>query len=177
MPLLLTPRLEMVPITLEMVEAVLREDRAELERIVGVPLPSAWPGRALVERAFSARLEDIQADPETRLWGDRLMILRPPEPRRIVGSVVFHGKPAADGIVEVAYGVEEGSQGRGLATEAVSAAVRWALEQPGITCVQATTLPWHMASIRVLEKVEMQRVGTREHDLLGEMLVFEKRHG
>jgi RimJ/RimL family protein N-acetyltransferase len=172
---LLTPRLELVPVTLAMVQAVFREDRQELERLAGAPLPTAWPGRALVERAFSASLEAIIADPEVRLWGDRMCILRPPEARRIVGSVVFHGRPGDDGVAEIAYGIEEGSQRRGLATEAVGAAVKWALAEPGVMAVQATTLPWHTASIRVLEKVEMQRVGTREHDLLGEMLVFERR--
>jgi ribosomal-protein-alanine N-acetyltransferase len=175
MTALLTPRLELVPVTLAMVQAVFREDRQELERLAGAPLPTAWPGRMLVERAFSASLEAIIADPDVRLWGDRMCVLRPPEPRRIVGSVVFHGRPGADGVAEIAYGIEEGSQRRGLATEAVSAAVEWALAQPGIEAVQATTLPWHTASIRVLEKVDMERVGTREHELLGELIVFARR--
>jgi RimJ/RimL family protein N-acetyltransferase len=176
MSALTTPRLELLPVTLAMVEAVLREDRPALEALVGAPLPAAWPGRALVERAFSASLEAIQADPEVRLWGDRLLVMRPPEPRRIVGSVVFHGRPGPDGVCEIAYGVEEGSQRKGLATEAVTALVRWALAQPEVRVVQATTLPWHAASIRVLEKAEMTRAGTREHDLLGELFVFERRN-
>jgi ribosomal-protein-alanine N-acetyltransferase len=109
------------------------------------------------------------------LWGDRLMIRVAPGGRRhVVGSVVFHGRPA-DGVAEVAYGVEDGSQGEGLATEATRACVEWALLEPGIVAVQATTVPWHTASLRVIAKVGMGRVGVRDHEILGELLVFERR--
>jgi RimJ/RimL family protein N-acetyltransferase len=93
---------------------------------------------------------------------------------RIVGSVIFHGRPEA-GIAEVGYGVELESQGRGYATEATRVCVDWALDQPECVAVQATTFPWHRASLRVIEKIGMALAGTREHDLFGELLVFEKR--
>jgi RimJ/RimL family protein N-acetyltransferase len=176
MSVLYTPRLELSPITLEMVEAMMKGDRARAEAAAGARLPDAWPGTDLIERAFTASLEAIRADPETRLWGDRLMISRTARPgieRRVIGSVVFHGRPGPDGIAEVGYGVEEGSQRTGLATEATRACVEWALAQPGCRAVRATTFPWHRASLRVIEKLGMQLMGTREHDLLGEMLVFE----
>ncbi|NUR77485.1 MAG: GNAT family N-acetyltransferase [Thermoleophilia bacterium] len=174
MSVLLTDRLELWPITLPLVEAVMRGDREEVERLANAPLPAAWPGRALIERAFAISLEDLRADPETRLWGDRLMILKG-ESRRVVGSVIFHGRPGADGIAEVGYGVEDDSQGLGYATEAVRASVRWALSQPGVRAVHAATFDWHKASLRVIEKCEMVQVGTREHEVLGEVLVFEIR--
>ena len=94
---------------------------------------------------------------------------------RVVGSVVFHGAPGADGEVEVAYGVEQDSQLRGYATEAVRASVEWALCDERVHVVRATTPPWHMASRRVLEKVGMRAVGTRQHELLGDLLEYERR--
>lgn len=169
---ILTERLVLVPITVEMVEAVFAGDRARAEALACARLPEAWPGRALIERAFSADLDAIRGDPARRLWGDRLMIARD-EPR-IVGSVIFHGRPD-DGVAEVGYGVERESQGRGFATEATRACVDWALAQEGCAAVQAVTYPWHRASLRVIEKVGMKQVGTREHDLFGELLVFERR--
>ena len=174
-----TERLILVPITLDMVEAVFAGDRARAEGLAQARLPEAWPGRALIERAFSADLDAIRADPAARLWGDRLMITRPStmnlrEARRIVGSVIFHGRPV-DGIAEVGYGVELDSQGRGFATEATRACVAWALEQAECRAVQATTYPWHRASLRVIEKIGMALAGTREHEMFGELLVFEKR--
>jgi RimJ/RimL family protein N-acetyltransferase len=158
--------------SLELVEAVMLDRRVDAERIIGdVRLPAAWPNRALVERAFTASLDAIRADPERRLWGDRLILSRD-EDRRVLGSVVFHGAPGDDGIVEIAYGIEDGSQGQGYATEATRASVRWALEQPGVHTVTATTFGWHVASLRVIEKLEMKLFGTRDHELLGEMLVY-----
>lgn len=171
--ILVTPRLYLTPFTLPMVEAVMLGRRDEAERIANARLPPAWPNRALIERAFTASLDRIRADPAQRLWGDRMMLSRDGE-RRVLGSVVFHGAPGDDGVVEIAYGVEEGSQGMGLATEATRASVEWALAQPGVRVVTATTFAWHAASLRVIEKLEMKPAGTRDHDVLGEMLVFAR---
>lgn len=170
---LTTERLWLEPITLAVVEAVYAEDRAALEDIVRAKVPDSWPSKALLERAFCASLDRIRMDPETRLWGDRLMVSREGE-RRIVGSVVFHGKPH-NGVVEVGYGVEDSWQSKGLASEGTRAQVEWALAQEGIVSVMATTPPWHTASIRVLERAGLSRVGEEIHEALGEVLVFERR--
>jgi [ribosomal protein S5]-alanine N-acetyltransferase len=170
METLLTPRLELRPISLPLVVAVLEgRRRSDVEAMLGAELPWSWPGRALVEQAFRASLEAIVADPETRLWGDRLMITRDAPPRA-VGSVVFHGRPKVDGVCEVAYGIEEMSQGRGYATEAVSACLEWALAQPECRVVEARTMRWHKASVHLLEKLGMSK---REEQ--GDALVYEKR--
>lgn len=171
---LLTPRLILEPMTLPLVEATFAGDRAAIEDILRADVAEAWPGRALVERAFCASLEAIRADPATRLWGDRIMIATENERRYVVGSVIFHGRPS-DGIAEVGYGIEARWQRNGYASEGTCACVEWALEQEGITCVTATTPPWHTGSIRVLERSGLVRVGTEEHESLGEVLRFERR--
>jgi [ribosomal protein S5]-alanine N-acetyltransferase len=173
MHVLMTPRLELHPITLPLVEAVMADRRDECARLVDARLPEKWPGRALIERAFSVSIEHVRANPDVRLWGDRLVITRDRD-RRLVGSVVFHGAPDADGDVEVGYGVEESSQGMGIGTEATCAMVDWALEQPGVSRVTATTLPWHKASIRILQRAGFRASGWREHELLGDLQVFER---
>ena len=186
MPALLTDRLRLVAITLDIVEHVMRRDRAAAEAALEAALreagcntdayarfPEAWPNEELVARAFPFSLDAIRADPETRLWGDSLVLPREGPPR-VLGSVVFKGRPA-DGIAEVGYGIEDASRGQGLATEATRACMEWALAQDGIAAVQATTFPWHHASLAVIRKLGMQPCGTREHDMLGELLVFERR--
>ncbi len=173
MAILFTRRLELVPITLDLVEAVLLDHRADVARIAGARLPDAWPGPALIERAFSASLDAIRSDPEGRLWGDRLMITRG-EDRRVVGSVVFHGRPCPRGTVEIGYGVEGASQGEGYGSEAVCAAVDWALVQPGVRAVTATTLPWHTASVHILERAGLRATGWDFHETLGDLQVFER---
>jgi len=172
-PALTTDRLVLVPMTLDVVEAVMRRDRAAAEALTGATLPDAWPNDELVARAFPISLDAIRTAPDLRLWGDSLVLPRE-GPRRILGSVVFHGRPT-DGIAEVGYGIEEGSRGIGLATEATRACVEWALGEPGIDAVQATTFPWHHASLGVIRKLGMVQVARREHNVLGELLVFERR--
>lgn len=173
MDALVTSRLLLEPITLAQVEACFAGDRAALQDIARAEVPEAWPGRALVERAFCASLDAIRADPATRLWGDRLIIARENDRRIVVGSVIFHGRPP-NGIAEVGYGVEERWQRNGYASEATRACVEWALLQEGILCVTATTPPWHAASIRVLERAGLAKIGMEEHETLGEVMRFER---
>jgi RimJ/RimL family protein N-acetyltransferase len=169
-----TARLELVPMTLAMVEAVMLGRREASEELAHAQMPDRWPNRELIERAFPITIDELRADPAARLWGARVMVASVPN-RRVVGSIVFHGKPGPDGIAEIAYGVEEASQRQGYATEAVTACVAWALAEAGVQAVQATTFPWHHPSLRVIANVGMRAVGVRDHEMLGEMLVFERR--
>lgn len=186
MPALVTARLRLVPITLDMVEGVMASDRARAEVAVDAALrtlgwhadacarfPEELLNEQLVGRAFPFSLDAIRDAPETRLWGDSLVL--PLEgPPRVLGSVVFKGHPS-DGIAEVGYGIEDPSRGQGLATEATLACVEWALAEPGITAVRAVTFPWHAASLGVIKRLGMQACGVRESDVFGELLVFERR--
>jgi RimJ/RimL family protein N-acetyltransferase len=172
MPELVTARLRLVPITLEAMEAVLDRDLRRAEAIVGARFPRGWPEAPLLDVGFPYARDAIRADPVVRLWGDSLVVLRD-EPR-VVGSIVFHGWPA-DGVAEVGYAIEERSRGNGLASEATRACVEWALAQSGIAAVQATTFPWHTASLGVIRNAGMHQIATRDHDTLGELLVFERR--
>jgi RimJ/RimL family protein N-acetyltransferase len=175
MPRLTTARLELIPVTVDMLDAVVRGDRARAEALVGAAYPDAWPDENLISVGFPLSLDAIRADPVTRLWGDTMVLTRDGPPR-VVGSVVFHGKPdPATGIAEVGYAVADAWRGRGFAAEATGACVDWALAQDGITAVQATTFAWHAASLGVIRRLGMERVGTREHESLGELLVFERR--
>lgn len=182
--ILRTARFELVPVTLAMVEAIFFDREAELAALVEAALPNPWPGRALIERAFCADLAAIRHDPEQRLWGDRIVVESgtrtdtsgrldaASRARRVLGSVIFHGRPSAEGVVEVAYGIERHSQGLGVATEALTAQVQWALAQAGVRSVRATTPPWHAGSRRVLEKCGFAHTGDDEHESLGEVVVY-----
>jgi [ribosomal protein S5]-alanine N-acetyltransferase len=162
--------------SLPMLEAVLANQRTNAEALAGAVFPDEWRGEELIARAFPYSIEAIRAEPERRLWGDSLVLLPAcaGQVARVVGSVIFHGHPA-DGIAEIGYGIEDDARGQGIATEATSACVEWALDEVGIRAVQATTFPWHLASLAVIRKLGMHLVGSREHDRLGELLVFERR--
>jgi RimJ/RimL family protein N-acetyltransferase len=172
---LTTSRLELRPITPAQVIAILEgRRRQEIEALVGAEMPWTWPSQTLVEQVFHASLDDVRADPKARLWGDRFIVLREGPPR-IIGSVVFHGRPGADGVGSIGYGIEETSQGKGYGTEALGAAVTWALAQPECRSIRAETSAWHKPSVRVLEKVGLRVVGEYEEPERGKILVFEIR--
>jgi RimJ/RimL family protein N-acetyltransferase len=70
----------------------------------------------------------------------------------VIGTAGFKGPPAADGVVEIAYAVVPNRRGRGIATEAVGALLRFAAADPRVARVRAHTLLEAPASTRVLEK-------------------------
>lgn len=170
--LLETARLELRPITREQALAILEgRRREEIEKLVGAEMPWAWPTSMLVEQVFRASVDAVRKDPEARLWGDRFIVVRSGAPR-VVGSVIFHGRPGEDGVCEMGYGIEEMSQNRGYGTEALAASVKWALEQPECKIIRCETSAWHKPSLRVLEKVGFTPTGSRETED-GKMLVYE----
>jgi RimJ/RimL family protein N-acetyltransferase len=75
-----------------------------------------------------------------------------------IGSCAFKGPPDADGMVEIAYGVDPDRRGRGYAKEAARALVDFAREA-GARVVRAHTLPENAASIRVLVACGFTRIG------------------
>jgi RimJ/RimL family protein N-acetyltransferase len=77
----------------------------------------------------------------------------------IVGTCGFKGPPAADGVVEIAYGINPDCRGRGYATEAAQALTAFAISSGKVRVVRAHTLPEQNASTKVLEKCSFQRIG------------------
>ena len=88
-----------------------------------------------------------------------------------VGDLSFKGL-GEDGAVEIGYGVKDDFTGQGYATEAVNAAVKWALRQRGVVRVEAQTDPDNKASQRVLEKCGFVPTGTNGDE--GPLFVKER---
>ena len=77
----------------------------------------------------------------------------------VVGKCGFKGPPAADGVVEIAYGVSPEHQGKGYATEAAQSMTDYAFSSGEVRVVRAHTLPEANASTRVLTKCGFRRIG------------------
>jgi RimJ/RimL family protein N-acetyltransferase len=86
-----------------------------------------------------------------------------------VGICAFKGKPEGNR-VEIAYGVMEEYEGRGIATEACRLLVEIARRTYKGIEVIAQTLPDNSASARVLEKNDFKFVGRVNHPEDGEVL-------
>ncbi len=77
----------------------------------------------------------------------------------VVGSCGFKGPPDADGMVELAYGIDPTHRGRGYAAEAASALAKFAFADGRVRVVRAHTKPGNGASARVLAKCGFRRIG------------------
>jgi [ribosomal protein S5]-alanine N-acetyltransferase len=80
------------------------------------------------------------------------------ESELVIGSVGFKGPPDQDGLVEIAYGIVQDFQGRGMATEAASVGLAFASAH-GARRIRAHTRPMTNPSTRVLEKCGFTFVG------------------
>lgn len=92
-----------------------------------------------------------------------------------VGRCGFKGPPAADGVVEIAYGVDPEQQGKGYATEAAEALAAYALASAQVRVVRAHTLAEPNASTRVLTKCGFRRIGEVVDPEDGVVWRWEKR--
>jgi [ribosomal protein S5]-alanine N-acetyltransferase len=134
-----TRRLTLVPQTVEQVR----------EMIAGMSAAD----RAEVSPVWLAMLDD----PAVSVWtlGFALVELESGAP---MGTAGFKGPPT-DGMVELAYGIDEAVQGRGYATEAAEALSAWALKNDEVRIVRAHTRPGPNASTRVLQKCGFRLLG------------------
>ena len=122
--------------------------------------------RAMVEAMTPSEKAELSAD-----WLARLRASTPPDPWTlgfsmvhldsdvVVGKCGFKGPPAADGVVEIAYGVSPEYQGQGYATEAAQSLTDYAFSSGKVRVVRAHTLPEPNASTRVLTKCGFRRIG------------------
>lgn len=98
-------------------------------------------------------------------WG--LFAITRAEDGVAVGGIGFHGPPD-HGTVEIGYDLAESARGAGWATDAARTLCQWALAQPEVVVVLATTEPANVPSQAVLQRVGFQRVADR-----GELWAFE----
>lgn len=137
----------------------------------------ATPNLKLVLQSPAELLAAIEAmEPAARaevspIWLARVRALTEPDPWTcgfsvvhaqsgdVVGQCGYKGPPDGDGVVEIAYGVNEDQRGRGYATEAARALVEHALSCDGVRVVRAHTTPDNAPSIRVLGKSGLRQVG------------------
>ena len=107
--------------------------------------------------AYKEMLDGALKNPEMRKWYVvwKMELLD----GTYVGDYSFKGI-TPEGMVEIGYGVLPEYEGKGYATEAVTAATVWAAKQPGVTRIEAETLADNIASQRVLEKSGYVPTGT-----------------
>jgi ribosomal-protein-alanine N-acetyltransferase len=165
-----TERLELAPLTLDEVDALLAGDGDRLRTLTGVLFPRPVAPPPYMTDPLPTVRERLRARPDEAPWWNWLMFER--ETRRAVGSVAFGGPPDATGGVLIGYAMYAQFEGHGYATEAVKAMVDWAFHQPGVRQVRTLAPVWNTPALRVAENVGMRPVAADEDDDVGEVLVY-----
>src|SRR5688572_4535512 len=152
-----TKSLNLVPLTkaetIAMVEAMSPEERADVS--------PAW-------------LAQLHASAPVDPWTHGFNLVHR-ETGAVIGKAAFKGPPTADGVVEIAYGVDVDHQGKGYATEAAEALTAFALASGRVRTVCAHTLPEANVSTRLLTKCGFNYVGETIDPEDGLVWRWEKR--
>ena len=162
--LITSPRLDLVPFTLEFMRASLAHDTATCARILGATVPREWPKPDYLH-ALVLRISQLEADPALQPWLMRAMIDR--ETRTMIGDIGFHSPPGPEYLqpyspraVEFGFGVFPAYQRRGYAREAAKAMMQWATENHGVTEFIVSISPDNVASQALAAQLGFVRIGS-----------------
>ncbi len=155
-----TQRLELLPCSLKMAQAVVAKNKSEVERLLGVSVPDEWYASEVLDflPMYAQMLID---DPSQLGWGVWLIIHI--GDNTLIGDLGFSGKPNEQGTTEMGYEVISAYRQQGFAFEAVEALVNFAFTQPELKRIISHSPGDHVASIRILEKLGMQEVDRNEN--------------
>jgi [ribosomal protein S5]-alanine N-acetyltransferase len=167
-------RLDLLPMTLELMEALLHGDRESAQQMVGYRIPTDWPQS--MESTLRFRIAIAQAQPETLPLLLRAMVLRT-DPTVVVGRIGFHGPTDDTGMLEIGYEVFPTFRRQGYAREAVLAMFRWAQRDTAVLRFRATVSPDNLASRRLVAGLGFIEVGSQWDEEDGEETVFERSAG
>ncbi|MCG3087647.1 GNAT family N-acetyltransferase [Sporosarcina cyprini] len=104
-------------------------------------------------------LTALREDPSLLGWGAWFVTCK--KTGEVIGDIGFKGSPDVKGCVEAGYGIVPTAQGKGFATEAVQAVIQWAFSSPAVKQIIAECHAENLASIRVLEKLQMERAASK----------------
>jgi len=172
-------RLKLVPMTLDVMRAILAGDWPEASRLLETPIPEEWRRESwewLRHHAVDAEV-DAERDSSSVCWVPRLLLLERAgdggqRNATVVGEAGFHGPPDREGEVEIGYMVVAEHRRQGYAEEAVGALLTWAATARGVTRFKGCVDPLNVPSINLLRKLGFAETGRRRDGERGEQLIF-----
>jgi RimJ/RimL family protein N-acetyltransferase len=154
-----TERLALVALLPEDIEALITRDFARFAVLSGFRFPPDNPD--IGDLAWHLRA--IQADEKHLPWRMRVIVER--SSKTVVGSINLKGPPSSAGDVEIGWGLVEDVRGRGYATEASAAVIKWAREQPGVNSISATIPDDNYPSQRLAKRLGLTRTTETRRNL------------
>lgn len=173
--MIVTERLELLPMTPAFLECTWRGRRAEAEAIIGLRIPAAWfecgPFAAL-------RLRQYESGATSQPWLPRAITLR--GSGEMAGYIGFHTPPAPDYLkdlcphgVEFGYTIFPAFRRQGFAWEASRALIQWANREHGVSSFVVSVSPSNLASLALIAKMGFRRIGAHVDDEDGPEDIFE----
>jgi len=154
-----TSRLVLVALLPEEIEALIAGDLARFAALSGFRFPPDNPTIG----DLPWHLKAIQADERHLAWRIRVIVER--SSKMVVGSINLKRPPSDAGDAEIGWGLIENVRGKGYATEASAAVIRWAQQQPGVASISATIPDDNHPSQRLAQRLGMVRSSERRRDL------------
>lgn len=168
-----TERLVLRLLPVEAVAATCDGDLGKVAQLLGCTLADDW---GEVQRLACMRLEQLGEDIEYLPWSIRAVVLQ--ETNEAVGYVNFHAQPAAHGafpqasnMAEIGYTIFEPWRGRGIASEALAAMLRFAGEN-GADQAVLSIAPDNVPSLRLASRFGFVKIGTQIDEIDGPEDVF-----
>ena len=130
-----------------------------------VPFPYSPEAAAEFVRMLSEQQLDLPAMTGVEVAGKSVWAIH--QEGLLVGTLgLTPGMGAEQGDFSLGYWLGNEYWGRGLATQAVALACRWAFQVAGARRISASVFAWNPASIRVLEKNGFQFEGCRRQAIV-----------
>ncbi len=165
-----TPRLELHHISADRL-INLFEKREDTFALSGETFTN--PLRVLIDfqGPLAWRVPQVKEDDSVNKWFVRWIVLK--DSLEVIGSTSFHGKPNAEGMMEIGLGIESEYQNQGYAKEALLGMWRWALTFPEVKTLRYTVSPENLASIAVINYFGFNFMGQQMDDVDGPEDIYE----
>jgi RimJ/RimL family protein N-acetyltransferase len=165
-----TDRLNLVPMSLELMEALACGDVESAQQLAGYRIPADWP--QAMESVLRFRIPLARTRPDALPLLLLAIVLRA-DPEVVVGRFGFHGPVDDDGMLEVGYEVFPAYRRQGYAREAVIAMCTSAQEDPAVLRFRASVRPDNAPSRNLVASLGFIEVGSQWDDEDGEETLFE----
>ncbi|HAS74698.1 MAG TPA: N-acetyltransferase [Clostridiales bacterium UBA8960] len=154
---IVTERLTLIPVTFEITTSLL-EGKYDVIQKMGFLTDEMWPTSDTKDILPSIDSALEHSEPS----GFEFWMVVKRDSNMIIGDVGFHGKPNAEGEVEVGFGFVEKERGKGFGFESLKGIMQWLETQDSVSVIKADCLISNQASIRLLEKAGMNEVYRNE---------------
>ncbi|MGL5274547.1 GNAT family N-acetyltransferase [Myroides sp.] len=152
---IITNRLYLIPITVELCEELLNNNINILAQY-GLEPSLGWPDTDMVETLprILINLKKVPAPTGFESW---LIVNK--ENNTIIGDIGFKGVPNIGGVIDIGYGVVVQERQKGYASEAAEGLIQWAFTQPYVKSITAQSLTDNIGSAKTLERLGFNRTG------------------